>query len=574
MQNEAVARLLENIAAALQLKAENIFRIRAYEEAARNIRFLKEDIAENWRQGRLTEVPGIGTSIAQKIGEFLQTGKSAYLQELCDGYPVAFLELLKIPGIGPRRAKLLYDHFHVTKLDDLADLARRQQIRQIRGMGPKTEEQLSRELARLGQRTQRLPLGIAWPLAERIASLLRNSPAVGQAEPAGSIRRRLETIGDIDILVASDRFAEIRKLIADLPLTKEILASGSTKITFLTAEDFQVDIRIVPQESWGAALQYFTGSKEHNVALRELAVQKGYKLSEYGIFEVESGRKVGGRTEAEVYELLGLTPIPPELREKRGEIAAAAAGSLPRLITLADVKGDFHVHSNYSDGNSSIAAMVESAIAHGYQYLAITDHSIGLGIARGINQEKAWRQWEEIRRLNKQYAPFRILSGVELEVRATGELDLSEELLAGFDFICASVHSGTRSDAERITKRMGSALRQHWVHVLNHPGGRLLNQRPPYEYHLDQLLQTAKETGKALEINGSYLRMDLDDSSARKAKEQGVLLSLGSDAHSVAGLDAMQLAVAIARRAWLEPADVLNTLPLAELLQWLEREKL
>lgn len=566
MRNEEVAGLLEAIAAALELKPGNQFRVRAYQEAARNVSFLQEDIAELWRQGRLTEIRGVGPSIAEKIAEYLATGRSTYLEQICD-FPPAILELTKVPGIGPRKARLLHQKLGILTLDDLEQAARQHKLCGIRGLGEKTEENILKELARLTRRSRRMLLGTVWPLADRIAAELRQSPAVYQAEPAGSIRRRVETIGDIDILVAADDPVAVREHLRSLPDTREILAVGPTKITFLTPDDFQVDIRIVPPDTWGAALQYFTGSKAHNIALRERAIKMGLKLSEYGVFESETGRRVGGRTEEEVYDLLGLEWIPPELREMRGEIEAAEAGRLPNLIEMADVRGDFHVHSKYSDGEDTLEAMATAARDRGYEYVAITDHSAGLGIAQGLDAEKARRQWDEIAALNQKLAPFRILRGVELEIRASGELDLPDEILKEFDFVTASLHTGTRQDAAKLTQRLIAALASPHVRVLNHPSGRLLGRRPAYEFDLEAVLEAARRYGKAVEIDGAIDRMDLDDVGARRARDMGVKLSLSSDAHSVAGLASMRLAVAIARRAWCEPKDVLNTLGLADLLR-------
>ncbi len=569
MRNEEVAGLLEAIAAALELKPDNQFKVRAYQEAARSVSFLKEDVAEVWRQDRLTEIPGVGTSIAQKIAEFLATGRSTYLEQICD-FPPAVLQLTRVPGIGPRKARMLHQKLGIMTLDDLARAAGQHRLCGIRGLGEKTEANILKELARLTTRSQRLLLGVVWPLADRIAATLRRSAAVYQAEPAGSIRRRKETIGDIDILVAADDALAVREYLRSLPDVREVLAAGPTKVTFLTAGDFQVDVRIVPPDTWGAALQYFTGSKAHNIALRERAIKRGYKLSEYGIFESETGRRVAGRTEEEVYDLLDLDWIPPELREMSGELDAAAAGRLPRLIEEADVKGDFHVHSKYSDGADTLEAMAVAARDRGYEYMAITDHSIGLGVAQGLDAAKARKQRAEVEDLNRKLAPFRILCGVELEIRSSGELDLPEDVLGEFDFATASLHVGTKQDAEKLTGRLITALRSPHVRVLNHPSGRLLGRRAPYEFDLDRVLEEARDLGKAVEINGAYDRMDLDDGSARRARELGVRLSLGSDAHSVAGLDGMRLAVAIARRAWCEPEDVLNTFGLGDLLRQLD----
>ncbi|MBM3269497.1 MAG: DNA polymerase/3'-5' exonuclease PolX [Candidatus Sericytochromatia bacterium] len=565
-RNAEVAALLEAIATALELEPGNLFRVRAYQEAARSVGFLGEDIGEMHRQGRLLEIRGVGQSIAAKIAEFLDTGRSSYLERICKGFPPAVLQLTRVPGLGPRRAKLLFEKLGIMTLSDLREAAEAHRICGLRGMGERTEEQIRKELARLTRRSRRHPLCLAWPLADRISAQLRASPGVIAAEAAGSIRRRQEDVGDVDILVASDDPAGVREAVMLLPTARDLLAAGATKISFLTAEDIQVDVRVVPTRSWGAALQYFTGSKAHNIALRERAIKLGYKLSEYGVFDADSGEWAGGLDEAEVYHLLGLDWIPPELRENRGEIEAAEAGSLPRLLAEEDVRGDLHVHSKYSDGEDTLAAMAEAARERGYRYMAITDHSAGLGIAQGLTPEKARRQWEEILALNRRLAPFRILRGVELEIRASGQLDLAPDILAGFEYATASLHLGTRMSAERLTGRMVAALASPWFRGLNHPTGRLLGRRPAYDFDLGAVLAAARAHGKTLEINGAGDRLDLGDRAARQARDLGVKLSLGSDAHSVGGLDGMRLAVAIARRAWCRAEDVINTRDVADLV--------
>ncbi|MBU6427893.1 MAG: DNA polymerase/3'-5' exonuclease PolX [Cyanobacteria bacterium REEB65] len=559
MRNKEVAQLLENIAAALELKGESPFRIRAYQEASRSIGFMTEAIEDLWTRNSLDTLVGVGPSIAAKISDYLQTGRSAYLEEIRQGLPVAVLEFTRLPGLGPKRAKALYEALGCDSFEKLAERCREHKVRQIRGMGEKTESNLLKEIARLTERTARIPLGIAWPLADRLASGLRKAHGLQAAEPAGSIRRRQETIGDIDILVAAGHEADVRAAISALPEAKEILASGPTKITFLTASNFQVDVRVVLPEVWGAALQYFTGSKSHNIALRERAIQRGYKLSEYGLEDRDTGKLVAARTELEVYAALGLPWIPPELRENAGELEAAASGHLPRLIALEDIRGDCHCHTRYSDGEATVEAMVQAAIARGYDYLVITDHSPGLGVAQGLSPEKIAKQRAEIASLAARVAPFMVLQGIELEIRANGDLDLPDEVLAGFEVVTASLHSATAQDSARITARLLAALAHPQVKILNHPTGRLIGVRPAYEVNLDAVLRQAALLGKPLEINGSYLRLDLGDMAARHAKDLGASFTLGSDAHSVAGLDAMRLAVAIARRAWLEPGDVLNT---------------
>lgn len=567
MRNSDVVQLLEDIVAALELKGESGYRIRAYQDAARNIGYLAEDVDVLCREGRLEEIPGVGPSIAEKIAGYLQTGHSPYLEKLIGEIPSGVFELLKVPGIGPSKANQLYRSLKITSLPELAQAAREHRIREVPGMGAKTESNILKEVERLSARSTRLPLSVAWPLAEKVAALLREVPGIDQVEPAGSIRRRRETIGDIDLLVASSDPTRVERALAELPITREVLWSGPTKVTILTRDHFQVDFRIIAPENWGAALQHFTGSKAHNIALRDRAIKMGYKVNEYGVFRLSDGKRIGGRTEEEVYDILGLAWMPPEIRENTGELEAAENGTLPRLVTLADIRGDLHAHTRFSDGRNSLDEMVEAAIARGYDFLVVTDHSHGLGVTHGLTPEKVREQRRLIDTINQRVAPFRVLAGVELEIRATGELDFPDEILAAFDLVGASIHSGTKQPPEQITARMLRALANPHVHILNHPSGRLLSRRPPYEFDLDAVIEAARQYGKALEIDGSFDRMDLRDVAARHAHEQGVTLALSSDAHSIEGFDDMRFAVAIARRAWLEPKDVLNTLSPQALLK-------
>ncbi|MNX07660.1 DNA polymerase/3'-5' exonuclease PolX [compost metagenome] len=571
MRNADVARLLEDIAASLELRGDSPFRIRAYQDAARNVSLLDEDIATLHQEERLDEVPGVGPSISQKIAEYLDLGHSPYLEELIGEIPSGVFDLLRVPGIGPRKAKLLYDRLRVTSLSALAQAAREHRIREVPGMGAKTEANILQELDRLSQRNVRLPLYVAWPLAERVAHGLRvaldggrGASGAALVEPAGSIRRRRETVGDIDLLVASDDPERVLRAVRDLPLTQEVVASGSTKITFLTREQVQVDVRIVPRESWGAALLYFTGSKAHNIALRDRAIAQGWKLNEYGLFDGR-GKRLASETEEAVYAALGLEWIPPELREQSGEIELAAQHRLPRLLSERDVLGDFHLHSTYSDGRNTLRAMALAAKDRGYGFIVITDHSFGLGVAQGLTEAKAERQWHEIRDLNRELEPFRILRGVELEIRASGELDFPDAVLARFDWVGASLHTATRQPCEQLTRRLLGALADPYVASVNHPTGRIVGRRAEYPVDLEEVLHAAARLGKALEVNGSE-RMDLSSDGARRAKSLGVPIALSSDAHSVEGLDGMRMAVAIARRAGLGPSDVLNTLSPQRLL--------
>lgn len=566
MRNAEVAALLGRIAELLELQGEDRFRVNAYSEAARVIGAMPDPIEAIWREGRLEEIRGIGPSLAAKISDFLEHGKSRYLAELEAQAPPGAVALSHVPGLGPKRTRLITDHLKITSISDLIQAAETHQIRELPGLGAKSEEQILKEARRVSQRTQRIPLFVAWPLAEALADAMRAHPAIQHVEPAGSIRRRKETIGDIDLLVASNDAEAVFDHLASLPLVQEVLMRGPTKSSILTTAQLQVDVRVVPPDIWGAALQYFTGSKAHNIRLRTLANQQGYKISEYGIFRTDTGERVGGRTEAEIYETLGLEWMPPEIREDTGEMEAAASGRLPTLIDLADIRGDFHTHSTYSDGRDTLEAMAVAARALGYEWLVITDHSYGLRIAQGLTQEKALAQRAEIERLNQRLAPFRILQGIELEIRDDGSLDFDDPFLATFDVVGASLHVGTRKPGAPNTERIVKALADPEVNGLNHPTGRVVGTREPYEVNMGHVLDCAWRFGKTLEINGST-RLDLSTVEARRTRDMGLDFTLSTDAHSVAELSLMRYAVAIARRAWVEKPHVLNTLRAPDVLK-------
>jgi DNA polymerase (family 10) len=572
--NEDVARLLENIAKLLALTSRgDPFRIRAYTEAARNIAAMDEDIETWYHAGRLDDIPGVGSSIAAKIGEYLETGHSTYYEELKRQTPLQAVDLLEVPGIGPVRARLLVQRLGITSAADLARAAQQHQLRELPGFGAALEERIAREAGRVAERTRRMLLGIALPAAEEVVTQLRTHPAVRELTPAGSIRRMRETIGDIDLLAASDHPAEVLDAFARLPLVKEVLAKGPTRGSILTRSNLQIDLRAVTPDEFGAALQYFTGSKDHNIALRTLAVSRGWKLSEYGLFDAR-GQRIAGRTEQDIYSALGLEWMPPELRENRGELEAAAEHRLPQLVTINDIRGDLHVHTDWSDGHDTAERMVEAAIARGYQYIAFTDHSRSLRVAHGLSVERVREQRRLIARLNERYAPFRVFHGIEVDILPNGMLDYPDDLLAELDIVCAAVHTAFRQTRQAMTARIGAALANPHVDILGHPTGRILLGRAPYEVDLDVVLRAAAERGVALEIDGQPDRLDLDDMWARRAKETGALLVCDSDAHAVRQLEYMRYAVATARRGWAEPRHILNTLPLDHFTERIARRRL
>lgn len=571
-RNEEVALLLDNIAELLMLKNENPYRIRAYTTAAQNIRALEEDIEEIARAGKLDEIPGVGKAIAAKIEEYLRTGKLEYYEQLKREVPLQAVDLLEVPGIGPARAHLLYEQLGITTIADLLRAAQEHKLRQLPGFGEKLEERIAREAARLMQRTKRLLIGVALPVAETVVAELRTVPAVRAIDPAGSLRRMKETIGDIDILVGTDDPEAVVQAFIRLPMVKEVLAVGPTRPSILTREDLQVDLRVVRPDQYGSALLYFTGSKEHNIALRSYVQERGWKLSEYGLFD-EHGQRLASETEREIYRLLEMDWIPPELRENRGEIQAAREHRLPTLVTLAEIRGDLHTHTDWSDGHDSLERMARAARDRGYEYLVISDHSPSLTVARGLTVERLRAQREAIDRLNEELAPFRILQGAEVNIHVDGTLDYPDDVLAELDIVIASVHSAFDLPADRMTERVLRALAHPAVDILGHPTGRLLTAREPYEIDLDAILDAAAEHGVAIEVNGQPDRLDLPDIWIQRAVARGIFLACTSDAHSVRQLENMRWSVATARRGWAEARHVLNTRSLEDILAWRERRR-
>ncbi|SRR5579884_54645 len=571
MRNADTARLFEDIADMLEVQGESPFRYNAYREAARQIAAWPTPIEELAAAGELERIPGVGKAIAAKIAEYLATGRLAYYERLAEQVPPGLVQLLQVPGVGPRTAQLLHRQLGVASLADLQRAIDAHAVRAVPGLGAKTEERLARELSRLAERTRRLPLGIARPVAEEVMAALREHPAVAQIEPGGSLRRWRDSVGDLDLLAASSDPAAVMEAFVSLPTVRETLARGPTFTRVLRGDGLQVDLRVVHPEHWGSALHHFTGSRAHSIHLRDLANERGLKINEYGIFRMGSGERVGGATEEEIYAAVGMPWIPPELREDRGELEAALEGRLPRLIELDDLRGDLHVHSDWSDGSVPLEQMVQAARALGYEYLAMTDHSAGLGVANGLSLERLRAQRALIDTLNARYAPFRVLAGVELEIRADGSLDYPDAVLRELDWVGVSLHSGLRQEPERVTARALAAVRHPYVAVLNHPRGRLVEKRPGAELDLDAVLRAAAAAGTALEVNASPQRLDLDDVWARRAVELGACLTISSDAHSPDGLRAMRYGVMQARRGWVEARHVLNTRPYAELRAWLDR---
>lgn len=477
MKNQEIAGIFNEIADILEIKGENPFRIRAYRRASQNIEGLTKDVSELSKE-ELLKIPGIGHDLASKIEEYLTTGKIKSHEDIKKEVPGGLASLLSVPSLGPKTAKLLYERLKIKNIDELEKLAREHKLIGLPGIKEKTEENILRGIEMLKRGKERQPLSRVLPIASDILEHLKKNAPVKKMSIAGSLRRMKDTVKDIDILATSTSPQDVMKAFVHLPHVKEVLMHGPTKSSIITHEGLQVDLRVVEDESFGAALAYFTGSKEHNIRLREMAVKKGLKINEYGIFREKDNRKLGGKDEDDVYKILGLPYVPPELREDAGEVEAAQNNSLPELINLKDIKGDLHVHSRWSDGSHTFEELIGAAKDRGYEYIAITDHSKGLGVARGLNEEKVMEEKKEIDVINKKLKGFRLLMGIEVDIRSDGRMDLSDEVLAKMDIVVASIHSGFRQSREQLTKRLVSAMRNPYVSIIAHPTGRLIGERP------------------------------------------------------------------------------------------------
>ena len=557
----------------LDLAGENPFRIRAYRRAAMVIEGLPRDIA-GMSKDELKKIPGIGEDLASKLLEIVETGTCKAYEAARRKSPAGLSLLLSIPGLGPKTARAIYEKFPIGSIDELERLAAGHRLKAaVPKIKDKTEQNILRGIELVRKGAGRRPLGKALPVAQDIISHLREKAPVKQLQIAGSLRRWKETIGDLDILATSDDPERVMDIFIHLPQVKQVLARGDTKSTVILAEGMQADLRVVEEGSFGAALCYFTGSKEHNIRLREMGVKRGFKINEYGIFD-KKGKKIGGGKEEDVYRVLGLPLIPPELREDSGEIAAALSDKLPKLIELDDIRGDLHVHTKLSDGHNTALELAEAAIARGWAYIAVTDHSKGLGIARGLSVERVLEEIAEIDALNRKLKGFRILKGVEVDIRSDNTLDLPDEVLSKLDIVNASVHSGFRQTSEKITGRITAAMRNPFVTTISHPTGRLLGERDAYQVDMEEVLRVAADTGTAIEINAFPARLDLNDITARRARDMGIPLVISTDTHILEHFDYMSYGVAIARRAWLEPKDVVNTFELNKMLEVLHKKRL
>lgn len=563
--NAQIAHALEQIADLLEFDGANPFRVRAYRNAAQTVLDYEEPlsavVADPDR--KLTEIRGIGADLAEKICSFVNTGHIAALDELLERIPASVLALSRIPGVGPKKAAALYRELGVATLDQLRDACQGQRVRGLKGFGAKTEEAILAGLALASESDRR----IYWAEADLVVQVVREhlakSPAVEKLEAAGSYRRGRETVADLDFLAVSNAPAQVMDHLATLPAIAEVIARGDTKMSVRLGGGLQIDLRVVPAESFGAALQYFTGSKQHNVELRGMAKSRGLKINEYGVFRGEE--QIAGATEDEVYAALELPCFPPELREARWEFEWASQGRLPRLVELSDLQGDLHMHTTATDGKATLEEMCAAAIARGLKYIAITDHSKRVTMANGLNAERLRAQWSQIDQLRLKFPELTILKGVEVDILEMGGLDLADDVLAEADWVVASLHYGQNQPRAQITDRIVGAIRNPYVSVIGHPTGRIINRRKPYEVDLDAVMQAAREERKFLELNANPARLDLDDMACAQARRQEIPIVISSDAHATTGLDVLRYGILQARRGGLTRDDVANSRPWKQL---------
>jgi DNA polymerase (family 10) len=572
LENKTIADIFTEIADILDIQGENPFRIRSYRNAARTIEDMSQSLEALVKAGNnLEELPGIGKSISEKIREILSTGKCRSLEELRSQVPAGLTELLKLEGLGPKKVKVLFEELEVDSVDRLEKAARAGRLRNLPGMGLKTEEKILKSVEHYRSGMGRFKLSVGFQYAEALLKHLNGAPGLKRLDPAGSFRRRRETIGDLDILAICSKGCQVMDRFTGYGDVAEVLAKGETKSSVRLNCGLQVDLRVLEEESFGAALHYFTGSKAHNVTIRERAKEMGLKVNEYGVFRAKDEKRVSGAEEEEVFKAVGLPLIPPELREDRGEIQAAEKGKLPRLIELADIRGDLQMHTTASDGKNSILEMAHKAKEMGYAYIAVTDHSKAVRVAGGLDEKQLAKHLKEIEKANRQISGFRILKGVEVDILADGTLDLKDDILEECEVVLASVHSRFNMEEGEMTRRVIKAIKNPNVKILAHPTGRLILEREPFKINLKEVIQAAIDHGVAVEINAYPDRLDLKDVDARTARDMGAKLAINTDAHSTLQLELMKFGVFTARRGWVEARDVINTLPLEGLLKTLRR---
>ncbi len=570
VENIEVAWIMSEVADLLELQGESVFKVRAYRKAAKTIANLTTALSVLVSQKKLEEIPGIGKAIAGKIEELIKTGRIKYYDDLKKSVPEGLPEILHIPGVGAKMARELYNRLGVTTVTELEEAAKKRLLRNLPGMGSKTEMNIIRGIEMLRGGIDFTTLGIADSIAESFISFMRNLPGVNLVGAAGSTRRMKDSIGDIDIVVGARAPEKVIEMFLKHPQVKSVIAHGETKASVVTFMGVQTDLMVVTPEQYWSALHHFTGSKEHNVRLREIAHKRGLKINEYGVFNREDDSLLPVNSEEDIYNLLGLSYIPPEIREDLGEIEAAETGEIPDLIELTDINGDLHLHSNWSDGVNTIDQIVNKAREIGYEYIAITDHSKSLGIARGLSIDKLVEQGEYIKSLNRELDDIEVISGIETDILANEDLDYPDEILAKRDVVVASIHSGFKQEGEKITGRIISAMKNKHVDIIAHPTGRLVARRDPYSVDLDAVFDAAVKYGTALEINSSPDRLDLSDKYVRKAAQMGIKICINTDAHDIARMDEMKYGVGTARRGWLKKEDVVNTMDFKDLIKYLK----
>ncbi|MCC6259512.1 MAG: DNA polymerase/3'-5' exonuclease PolX [Anaerolineales bacterium] len=572
MNNKQLAETFTLIADLLEIKGEVIFKTIAYRKAAESLIGLSRDASEYSKEGRLLEIPGVGKAIAEKIDELLATGKLEFLEKLKKEIHPDLAGWMKVPSLGPKKIAMISRELKITALADLEKAAKAGKLSALPGMGKKSETAILEGLASLSRRTGRISVGKAFPLANEIVSVLKKVKGVVDAQPAGSLRRMRSTVGDLDILVAAKDSSAVMDAFTTLPRISRVLSKGETKSSIEFSDGVRAQVWVHAPEKFGTALQYATGSKDHNVQLRQLALDKGLSLSEHSFLNVKTNKEIFCATEEEVYKTLGLQWIPPELREGRDEIALAKANKLPKLIEVKDIKSNLHMHSTYSDGALSMLDMTKAAIKRGLKLIVFSDHSVSLGVANGLSIERHKQQAAEIKKLQKQFgAEITILHSSEVEIKADGSLDYPDDFLASLDLVVASLHSSLRQPREKITERLLQAVNNPHVDIIGHPTGREIPDREGADLDMEAILKAAAKSGVAMEMSASPYRLDLDDHHARRAKELGVLLSINTDAHSEEDYDMLHYGVAIARRAGLTKADVINTWTPEKLLDWLKK---
>ncbi len=568
-ENEKIASIFETIADALEFLNENTFKIRAYRNAAESIRSLNESIFEIYSQKNPKKIEGVGKDLEQKIKEYIQTQKVAYLDELLEKVPYTLFSLKDIRGLGPRTLYKMFERYRVRTLEDIKKLVfENDELKDI-SLLEKSIKKIREGIQLYEEGQSRFPLGVAYPIAQNLIKQISKIDNVETVEIAGSLRRGKETVGDLDILICTKDFKNVSKALANFP-HKQLIAAGDTKVSLLLTNNMQVDFRIVEEKSFPAALQYFTGSKEHNVRLRDIAIKKGYKLNEYGLFLKDE--MVPIKSEEDIYKALGLCYIKPTLRENKGEIEACLSNNLPCVVELSDIKGDLHIHSHYSDGLMSLEEIVQEAIKRNYVYIAITDHSVSSYVANGLSVERLYDELNEIDKLKDKYkGKIHILAGSEVDIKQNGELDFDDSVLKDLDIVIASIHQGFGYSKEVNTKRIISAIENPYVNIIAHPTGRLIGQRPPYEFDVEAIVEKAAKHKTALEINSFYLRLDLNDEYAKMAKQAGAKLCINTDTHTKDNLDYMIFGVLTAQRGWLEKSDIINTYDYNTLMQFVKK---